>query len=365
MLENIFKSYLRILALIKKEFLTILMDKSSRLILIAPVIMQCIIFGYGASYHLEHVPYVICNDSNDHLAYEIENELLHTPKFELTANCRSRQCVKESVDREQSLLGIYIASDFKTTHQILVVTDARNTASANTAAGYVASIIEKLNDNIFGTSSICINSRYLYNENNYTRYTILIGMTLALSVIQVLLLASLSVSREKEEGSYDMMIMTPSRIFEMLIGKAIAPVIIAMLQSLMLIAICNFYFEIPLRGNILAIGVLIAIFSFAIVGIGLAISTLSRTTMQSLITSFSLCLIFIMSSGLITAVDGMPAWFKLVAYCNPLYYGINAMWELYLESYSFAQISDKLIALFAVGAITMTLAAVLFKHKID
>ncbi len=365
MQDKIFKSYLRILALIKKEFLTILMDRSSRLILIAPVIVQCIIFGYGASYHLEHVPYAICNESNDHLAYEIENELAHTPKFELVAKCLSQQCVKDNVDSQQSLLGIYIASDFKSTHQLLVVTDARNTASANTAAGYVTSIIEKLNDEIFGKSAIAINSRYLYNENNYTRYTILIGMTLALSVIQVLLLASLSVSREKEEGSYDMMIMTPSRTFEMLIGKAVAPVIIAMLQSLMLIAICNFYFEIPIRGNIFAITALIAIFSFAIVGIGLAISTVSRTTMQSLITAFSLCLIFIMSSGLITAVDGMPVWFKTVAYCNPLYYGINAMWELYLEGYSFTEVTDKLIPLLVVGGITMSLAAILFKHKID
>ncbi len=365
MQDKIFKSYLRILALIKKEFLTILMDQSSRLILIAPVIVQCIIFGYGASYHLEHVPYAICNESNDHLAYEIENELEHTPKFELVAKCLSEQCVKDNVDDQQSLLGIYIASDFKSTHQLLVVTDARNTASANTAAGYVSSIIEKLNDEICGKNAVAINSRYLYNENNYTRYTILIGMTLALSVIQVLLLASLSVSREKEEGSYDMMIMTPSRTFEMLIGKAVAPVIIAMLQSLMLIAICNFYFEIPIRGNIFAITALIAIFSFAIVGIGLAISTVSRTTMQSLITAFSLCLIFIMSSGLITAVDGMPGWFRTVAYCNPLFYGINAMWELYLEGYSFAAVGDKLIPLFVVGGISMSLAAILFKHKLD
>ncbi len=365
MLEMLFKSYLRILALIKKEFLTILMDPSSRMILIAPVIVQCIIFGYGASYHLEHVPYVICNESNESLAYELENELLHTPKFELAASCLSQKCVRESIEQGQGLIGIYIGSDFKRTHQIFVVTDARNTASANTAESYVAAIIEKINDDVYGKSAISINSRYLYNENNYTRFTILIGMTLALSVIQVLLLASLSVSREKEEGSYDMMIMTPSRIFEMLIGKAIAPVIIAMLQSLMLIAICNFYFEIPQRGNIFAITALIAIFSFAIVGIGLAISTLSKTTMQSLITAFSLCLIFIMSSGLITAVDGMPSWFKLVAYCNPLYYGINAMWELYLEGYGFSDISNNLIPLLGVGVITMGIASLLFKHKID
>ena len=74
------RSLLRILALIKKEILTILMDKKSRAVLFAPIIVQCIIFGYGASYHLESVPYAIYNQSNDSVSYEIEQELLKTPK---------------------------------------------------------------------------------------------------------------------------------------------------------------------------------------------------------------------------------------------------------------------------------------------
>ena len=76
------RSLLRILALIKKEILTILMDKKSRAVLFAPIIVQCIIFGYGASYHLESVPYAIYNQSNDSVSYEIEQELLKTPKAE-------------------------------------------------------------------------------------------------------------------------------------------------------------------------------------------------------------------------------------------------------------------------------------------
>ena len=233
------RSLLRILALIKKEILTILMDKKSRAVLFAPIIVQCIIFGYGASYHLESVPYAIYNQSNDSVSYEIEQELLKTPKFKLIEKCHTMGCLRESVDSQKSLIGIFIDSNFKNTLQANIILDARNTASANTASGYVTSIIENINNRLYGKSALNINSRFLFNENNYTRYTILIGMTLALSVIQVLLLSSLSVSREKEEGSYDMMIMTPARPFEMLIGKAIPPIVIAFIQSFILIAICR------------------------------------------------------------------------------------------------------------------------------
>lgn len=359
------KSLLRILALIKKEILTILMDKKSRIVLFAPIVVQCIIFGYGASYHLENVPYTIYNQSNDSAAFEIEQELLNTPKFSLIEKCHTMDSLRDSVDSQKSLIGIFIASDFKNTKQVNIILDARNTASANTASGYVSSIVESVNDRLYGKSALTINSRFLFNENNYTRYTILIGMTLALSVIQVLLLSSLSVSREKEEGSYDMMIMTPARPFEMLIGKAIPPVVIAFVQSFILILICRFYFEIPMRGSILAIFTLIIIFAFAVVGIGLAISTLSKTTMQSLVAGFSLCLVLIMSSGLITSVDGMPSWFKAVAYCNPVYYGINCMWQLYLQGTSIFDLTEKIIPLIIVGTVTLSMASYLFRHKLE
>ena len=120
-----------------------------------------------------------------------------------------------------------------------------------------------------------------------------------------------------------------------------------------------------MRGNIFAIFTLITIFAFAIVGIGLAISTLSKTTMQSLVAGFSLCLVLIMASGLITAVDGMPYWFKAVAYCNPVYYGINSMWQIYLQGRSIFDLTDKIIPLIMVGIVTLSMASYLFRHKLE
>ena len=365
MITFIYLSFLRIVGLIKKELLTVLMDPNSRVILIAPVIVQCILFGYGVSYHLEHVPIAIYSESKDNVSYELIREILNTPRFELTDNCHSVKCLQDSIDSEKSLIALYLASDFKYRHQVNVITDARNTASANTALSYVSSIVDKVNQRIFGKSAISLNSRFLFNENNYTRYTILVGMSLALSVIQVLLLSALSVSREKEEGTYDMMIMTPARPVEMLLGKAIPPIIIATVQSLILVAISYFYFDIPMRGSIVSIFLLIVIFSFGIVGLGLAISTICKTTMQSLISAFCLCLILIMSSGLITAADGMPKWFLTVTYVNPLYYGVNAMWQLYLQGKSFFEVIYLLLPLCGVGVVSMSIASYLFRNKLD
>ena len=96
--EQIVNSFFRILALVKKEILTILKDPKSRIILIAPIVVQCVIFGYGASFHLEHIPYSILTQSNSKLSYEFEHTLLNTQRFELDKQCSSIDCLQDSID---------------------------------------------------------------------------------------------------------------------------------------------------------------------------------------------------------------------------------------------------------------------------
>ncbi len=365
LLEPLKNSYFRILALIRKEILTILKDPKSRIILIAPIIVQCVIFGYGASFHLEHIPYSFLSQSNSKLSYEFEQTLKNTQRFELDKLCTSIDCLQQSIDSQTSLIAIFIDADFDNTHKINIMMDARNTASANTALSYVSQIIEMLNQQYFAKSPLTIESQFLFNENNYTRYTVLIGMCLALSIIQVLLLSALSVTREKEEGSYDMMIMTPARPLELLLGKALPSIIIAIVQSLILISICYFYFEIPLRGRLIDVVSQILIFSFTIVGLGLSISTLSNTTLQSLILGFTFSILLILTSGLITSVEAMPALFKYVSYINPAYYGINGIWKLYLEGKTLLDIIDLQIPLVIMSILSLSLATYLFRHKLN
>lgn len=354
------ESLLRIYALIVKEFLAILKDKSSRMILFVPIIVQCIIFGYGASYHLEHVPYAIYCQDNSKEAFSLHMRIKHTPKFEETAVCKDINCLTDKIDSQDALLAIYIPEDFSKTKQINIFTDARNTASANTAASYVTQIIDSNN-----SKDGIISYRYLFNPNNYTRYTILVGMCLGLSVIQVLLLSALSVCREKEDGTYDMMLMTPSKTYELLLGKAIAPVVIATVQSIILILICNFYFNIQIKGSVYSLLAMIVLFDLAIVGLGLAISTLCKTTMQALISGFTSSLILILTSGMLTSIDGMPDWFKIIAKMNPVHYGIYAIWNIYLEGRGIFDILNLLFPLVILGIITFSIAAYLFRHRID
>lgn len=356
-------------ALIRKEFIVMFMDKGTRKILILPILIQSILFGYGATFNLENVPYIVLNQSNDRHANTLLMQIYHTPSFNLVKTCFDEPCFAQSLDRGEALLGLFIGPDFSNTHQIFAATDARNTSSANLALSHVQNIVSAYNQSMRSHSGrqtpYTVEYRYLYNENNITRYGLMTGMILALSMIQVMMLASFSVSREREEGTFDMMLMTPLTPIEILIGKAVPPTLIACAQAAVLFVICLMWFQIPFAGNFWSLLAVILIFSICNVGIGLAVSALASTSQQSVVTSFSLVLPCIILSGLITPYSAMPALAQYIALLNPFFYGLEAVHRIYLEGQSFGQVLHLLLPLIGLGTVTMSCAVMLFRGKLN
>lgn len=367
-MSNLQLAITRLWALIYKEFVVMLMDKGTRKILVLPIIIQSILFGYGATFNLEHVPFVIFQDTNDKAATEIVRRVSNSGAFSQVKFCYDEHCYREAIDHGDALLGIYIASDFDKTKTLFIATDARNTASANTAAGYVHSIISDYNNEqkqILGiTGGISVEYRYLYNVNNLTQYSILTGMILALSMIQVMMLSSLSVSREREEGTFDMMLLAPLNPVEILIGKALPPTLVAIGQGLGLFLICLLWFDIGFQGNFFSFLFVITTFSLCTVGIGLAVSALSSTSQQSVVISFTIVLPSVILSGMITPRSAMPELMQYFTLINPFYYGLEALRRIYLEGQGLMNVIHLLIPLFGLGAISMSTAVALFRGKL-
>lgn len=364
-LSFVLRHLLMIWALFKKELIVILMDPGSRKVLVVPIVMQSVIFGYGANFQLNSVPYVAFNASPAAEARQLMHDIELNPLFESGKKCLSLQCVEKAVGDADALAGIYIAPDFSATRQVNLLLDARHTASANTAALYIQQLVSDFNDDKYGKTAVRLETRKYYNENNSTRFSIMTGMILALSIIQVVMLASLEISREREEGSFDMMLMTPASSFDMLLGKALPPVMVALFQSLLLTAICVWYFNIPFIGSVLDLTLVILMFALACVGIGLVISVLSKTTLMSIILAFLVVMPSILVSGMLTPVDAMPAWFRPVAWCNPLYYGVEAVWRVYLEGESLEQVTSLMIPLMVIACITFSVAGKLFRSRLN
>ena len=179
-------SLLRIVSIVRKELLVTLADKGSRAILIVPVFLQALLFGYGATFNLERVPWVVYDESRSALSNELIRGLEGTGIFILTRDARSEADFVEAVDSGEALLGLRFPNDFKRTGEALLVADARNSTTAGIASGYVAQVVSRMN----GAGAETLLERYLFNENGITRYAIVPAIVIVLALIQVLILSA-------------------------------------------------------------------------------------------------------------------------------------------------------------------------------
>lgn len=231
--------------------------------------------------------------------------------------------------------------------------------------GYVNSIVAQINADRGSSAAFAVVERYRWNENGITRYAIIPSLTILLSMLQVLLLAGLSVAREREEGSFDMMLMTPASSLEILAGKAVPPTIIACLQALAIFLIGLFWFELPFAGSYLTLGLFVVGISLCFVGVGLAISALANNIQQSMVMVIFFLLPCFILSGLFTSIRAMPEWLQTLTLINPLRHAIVALRAIYFENAGFADLVPSLIPIVLAGMLSLAWASWLFRHKIQ
>lgn len=363
-------SFSRLRALARKELITLLRDPGMRRILVVPIIAQSILFGYGATFNLEEAPYVVYDASRSPASERVIRKIESNRIFVRAGLPDSYQAFEKAVYDGGALIGLYFPDDFAKKlargepAEIYVAADARNTTTANVATGYVSAIVESVAREDGTAGPIEVRERYRYNENGITRYNIMTGLILGLAMIQVMLLAGLAVSREREEGSFDMMLMTPLSPVEIFLGKAAAPIVIGIFQSFLIFSVCRWWFEIPFAGSILLLFFVVALFSTSIVGLALAISAWAKTLQQSVVLSFMLLLPSLVLSGLMTPAAAMPDWMQTLTILNPVRYGILTIRMIYFENAALSDILPYLWPLLLISLVTIPGAAWLFRNKV-
>lgn len=364
MFKAIQMSWQRIRALFRKELITLLMDPDVRKVLIVPILVQSILFGYGATYNLENVPWTYYDESHSTIAQRIVRQIGASSTFTLTDLPLSQENFAKSIEEQKALVGIYFPSDFTQTHTCMLVADARNSTSANVAMGYVAEIVDRVNRQHNPSVMPRLAVRFLFNENTLTRWNIMPGLILTLSMIQVMLLSGMTVAREREEGSYDMMLMTPANSIEIFCGKGLPAMVVAIIQGLLIFSVCYFWFKIPFAGSMIDLLVVMILFACATVGVGLALSAIARTIQQAMVMAFLLVLPSVILSGLMTPILAMPQWMQIITILNPLRYSMEAVRQIYFEGHTITEVAHLLWPLVLICCTVIPTSLWLFRRKV-
>ena len=364
-----------VIVLIRKEALMILKDKRSRFVLFVPILIQTVVFGYVATFDLNRIEFALLDEDRSLASRELIKRFEGSPIFHRVATLSGDAEISKVLDNKKALMVLRIGPQFERrlnagqTVPVQVLVDGRNSNVAGTAAGYAAGIIEAFSNarmQKMGSAgpSVTVSSRAWFNPNLETRWNVISGLLALLAVIQVLVLAGQSVAREREQGTFDQLLVTPFRPMTIMIGKALPPVLLGLVQSSIVLLIALHWFEIPFAGSFPLLFLCLIIFNFAIVGIGLCVSALTSTMQQAMLYSFTLLMPMILLSGFATPIKSMPEAFQLATLFNPVRYGVELAQRIYLEGAGPEVAMPLLGRLCVIAVITLGAASRLFRSKL-
>jgi ABC-2 type transport system permease protein len=363
-----------IIALAIKEFLALFRDKRSRLVIIGPPIMQLIIFGFAATYDLNHVPIAIYNQDQGEISRNLISEFVGSPNFHIIQSIDHDSAVAPLINNRDALFVLTIGPNFSADLlrgkpvSIQAVFDGRNSNTAMIAMNYLQTILLKFNTSWLQrqgqtTQKVTLEIRNWYNENLRSQWFIIPGIVGLLTLVVTMLVTALSVARERETGTFDQLLVTPLRPFEILIGKAIPGIVIGLVEASIIIALAVLFFDIPLRGDLGALYVGLLLFILSATGVGLMISSIAVTQQQAILGAFLFLVPAVILSGFSTPIANMPEALQYLTLADPLRYFLIIVRGIFLEGDSYALLFDQYWPMAIIAAVSLSFAGWLFRHR--
>ena len=355
---------IRIASLVRKELLAVLRDKKSRLALIIPPIIQIAIFGYAATMNVTHVPYAVLDKDGGEAAAQYIADLEGTGIFRRQAAAATEKDIDRMIDNREIVVGLTIPPDFSRN-----IADGRNTNTAaialsygqQIAAAYGAELLSKNG----GSSPVETESRAWFNPNLITRWFIVPGLIAVLVLINSILSGALSIAREREEGTFDQLLVAPYTPGEILLGKGTASVVTGIMQAVFVVLVAMFWFRIPFQGSIWLLSAALLLFIVTAAAIGLCISSFAQSLQQAIVGTFLLLVPMVMLSGFATPISSMPEIFQDLTLLNPMRYGLELIQRIFLEGAGFLDLWPLFAAIMAVTVAAVLAAIFSFHHKIS
>jgi len=364
----------RVLALAVKEFLALLKDKKSRVVLIVPPILQVLVFGYAATYDLSHVPFAVYDEDGGAAARDLLAGFRGSPSFREVVRLTHQEQIAPVLDRKQALMMVHIGRDFSRNllrgrpAPVQVIVDGRDSNTAMLVLNYARTIVDGFNRRWAASRGLSgppaqLQIRAWFNPNLESRWFFVPGIVGLLTLVVTMLVTALSVAREREQGTFDQLLVTPLRPVEILVGKALPGFVIGTAEATVIILVTVLWFRVPLLGSVATLYAGVLLFLLSAIGVGLMISSLAVTQQQGLLGAFLFLVPAIILSGFATPIANMPVWVQDITLVNPMRYFMVVLRSVFLQGTPFRLLLDQFWPMAAIGIATLSAASWLFRHR--
>ncbi len=363
--------------LIIKEFLQIRRDKRMLPIIFTLPILQIIILGYAATLDIKNIGLLICDLDKSYMSREFVSQFVTSGHFTLWGDVENPKQIDTHLDRSEVTLAIIIPRDFSKNillgrqADIALLADGADANTANISLSYAVQIISRYSKNILIknsigpsilTPTISAEPRVWFNPDLRSANFMVPGVIALVLLIITMTLTSVAIVREKEIGTLEQLLVTPIKPSQLIIGKITPYVVIGFIDTALVLSIAVTWFDIPIKGSVILLFGLSALFILTTLGLGILISTISRTQQQAMMTAqFFVFFPFIFLSGFTFPIDNMPWIIQQVTYLIPLRYFLEIIRGLVLKGAGLEILWIQSLALFLFGVVILSVSIFRFK----
>lgn len=357
----------RIVALVAKELQQLLSTRRSVMMLLMPLILQLAVFPFATTLEVRNASLAILNEDQGAEAVELVQRISAAPAFTDVTTVHDEAALQKAIDGQDALLGIRIPPDFS--RKVLAgepvdlqaVIDGRKSNAAQIAFSYIQQITSEFAEERAGqTPPASLVVRNLYNPNLEYEWFVLPSLVAIIATIGCLLVTALSLAREREEGTFDQLLVTPLTPAYIMLGKSIPGILVAMVQGGVIALAAVFFYGVPFTGPVWLLAIALFAYSLALCGVGLLISAISTSQQQAFLGVFCFMVPSVVLSGYLAPVENMPTVLHWLSEVNPLTHFIVMSKGIFLKNYGLPETQGSLLALFAIAVVTLFAAHTAF-----
>lgn len=372
----------RIRAIALKELIQIKRDPRSLGLALGIPMFMLLIFGYGLSLDIDHVPTVIWNqDASSQFSRNFLLNFSNSKYFKIVGYTDNYRKIEELINKGEVMLAMVIPKDFSRLIKsgkpapLQLIVDGSDANTATIAMNYVRSVVNDYNlrllVDVFSRKGlnppelVDTRPRIWFNMGLTSTWFIVPGVIAMIIMIISALLTSLTIAREWERGTMEQLISTPVKSPELIIGKFLPYFAIGFFDLIMGILMARFLFHVPFRGSYFLLFILSSLFLTGALAQGILISVIARSQlMASQLASLTTLIPTIILSGFIYPIFNMPQFIQAVTYLIPARYYIVVLRELFLKGGNMSTMYDEALFLFLFAFIMLGWAILRFKKRV-
>jgi ABC-2 type transport system permease protein len=374
----------RIFQILLKEFIQLRRDRWAIIRLLLPPIIQLLVFGYAATFEVNHVATAILDFDHSQESRELTSRFIGSGRFELVKEPSNRGEIRDLIDSSSISVALQINPQFAEKLRkgenapLQVIVDGTNSNTALISLGYINEIATRFAQDYQNDRLNRIGPRYgilmpqvemqlrpWYNPDLNSRWFFVPGIIGSLTLMTIVNLTSFAIVREREIGTLEQIMVTPIRPIEFILGKTLPFFIIGLLQVALIALIGTLWFEVPFRGNPFVMLLGTSLFLISTLAAGLLISTVCSTQQQAFASGFFYLTPAFTLSGFAFPITSMPPAMQWLTYLDPLRYYLVVLRGTFLKGTGIAILWPQMLAMTVLGIVMLAFSVARFRKSLD